>query len=61
VNDSISSLRVGLSKKLDKIIANSVDVTDIETAGIARLRTIIISLIDALNTSGLIRTNSNLE
>lgn len=55
VNDSISSLRVGLPKKQDKITVNSVDVTDIETADITKLRTIVRSLIDALNTSGLIR------
>lgn len=59
VNDSISSLRVGLSKKQGKITVNSVDVTDIETADITKLRTIVRSLIDALNTSGLIRTSSN--
>lgn len=61
VNDSISSLMVGLSKKQDKITVNSVDVTDIETADITRLRTIVIDLIDTLSTSGLIRQNSNLE
>lgn len=61
VNDSISSLKVGLSKKQDKITVNSVDVTDIETADITKLRTIVRSLIVALNTSGLIRTNSNIE
>lgn len=61
VNDSISSLRVGLSKKQDKITVNGVDVTDIETADITKLRTIVIDLIDALSTSGLIRTNLNLE
>lgn len=61
VNDSISSLRVGLSKKQDKITVNSVDVTDIKTADITKLRTIVIELIDALTTSGLIRQNSNLE
>lgn len=61
VNDSISSLRVGLHKKQDKITVNSVDITDIETADITKLRTIVRNLIDALNTSGLIRTNSNLE
>lgn len=61
VNDSISSLRVDLSKKQDKITVNGVDVTDIETADITKLRTIVINLIDALSTSGLIRTNSNLE
>lgn len=57
----VSSLRVGLSKKQDKITVNGVDVTDIETADIAKLRTIVINLIDALSTSGLIRKNSNLE
>lgn len=55
------SLSVGLSKKQDKITVNSVDVTDIETADITKLRTIVIDLIDALSTSGLIRENSNLE
>lgn len=55
VNDSTSSLRVDLSKKQDKIKVNSVDVTDIETADITKLRTIVRNLIDALNTSGLIR------
>lgn len=61
VNDSISSLSVGLSKKQDKITVNGVDVTDIETADITRLRTIVIELIDALDTSGLIRQYLNLE
>lgn len=61
VDDSISSLRVGLSKKQDKITVNGVDVTDIKTADITKLRTIVINLIDALRTSGLIRTYSNLE
>lgn len=60
VNDSISSLSVDLSKKQDKITVNGVDVTDIETADITRLRTIVIELIDALTTSGLIRQNLNL-
>lgn len=61
VNNSISSLSVGLSKKQNKITVNSVDVTDIETADITKLRTIVIELIDALTTSGIIRQNSNLE
>lgn len=61
VNDSVSSLRVGLSKKQDKITVNSVDITDIETADITKLRTIIRGLIDALSTSGLIVKTSNLE
>lgn len=57
VNDSISSLMVGLPKKQNKITVNSVDVTDIETADITRLRTIVIELIDALSTSGIISTS----
>ena len=61
VNDSISSLSVDQSKKQDKITVNDVDVTDIETADITKLRSIVIELIDALSTSGLIRENSNLE
>ena len=59
--DDVSSLRVGLSKKQDKITANGVDVTDIETADITKLRTIVIELIDALAESGLIRRYLNLE
>lgn len=31
------------------------------TADITKLRTIVINLIDALSTSGLIRQNSNIE
>ena len=61
VNDSISSLRIGLSKKQDKITVNSVDATDIETASIITLRIIVRNLIDALNASGLIRINLNIE
>lgn len=60
-NDSVSSLRVDLSKKQNKITVNNVDVTDIETADITRLRTIVRELIDALDTSGLIITNINVE
>lgn len=59
--DDVSSLRVDLSKKQGKITINSVDVTDIETADITKLRAIVINLIDALSTSGLIRQSSNLE
>lgn len=55
VNDSVSSLRVDLSKKQDKITVNKVDITDIDTADITKLRTIVINLINALSTSGLIR------
>lgn len=59
--DDASSFRVDLSKKQNKITVNSVDVTDIETADITKLRTIVRNLIDALSTSGLIKQTSNLE
>lgn len=57
----VSSLRVGLSKKQDKITANEVDITDIKTADIEKLRTIVIDLINALSASNLIRGISGLE
>ena len=50
-----------IDQSVKDAIDNSVDVTDIETADITKLRTIVINLIDALSTSGLIRQNSNLE
>lgn len=59
--DAVDSLRVGMSKKQNKITVNSVDITDIKTADITKLRTIVIGLIDALSTSGLIVKTSNLE
>ena len=59
--EDISSLRVGLSKKQDKITVNDVDVTDIETADITKLRTIVINLINALSASNLIRKADGLE
>lgn len=57
----VTANTTALENKQDKITVNSVDVTDIETADITKLRTIVRNLIDALNTSGLIRTNSNIE
>lgn len=57
----VSSLRVDLSKKQDKITVNEVDVTDIETADIAKLRTIVTNLINALSASNLIRKTVSLE
>lgn len=52
--EDISSLRVGLSKKQNKIIVNTVDIDDIETADVTKLRTIVTNLINALSSSGLI-------
>lgn len=59
--DDAYSLRVGLSGKQNKITVNEVDVTDIETADITKLRTIVTNLIDALSASGLIRETKTLE
>jgi hypothetical protein len=59
--ENVSSLRVGLSKKQDKITVNTVDITDIETADVTKLRTIVTNLINALGSSGLINTTISIE
>lgn len=59
--EDISSLRVGLSKKQNKITANEVDITDIKTADITKLRTIVTNLINALISSGLIKATYSVE
>lgn len=59
--DDANSLRVGLSEKQNKITVNEVDVTDIETADITKLRTIVTNLINALSASNLIRETQALE
>lgn len=59
--EDISSLRAGLSKKQNKITVNEVDVTDIETADITKLRTIVTNLINALSASDLIRKTETIE
>ena len=59
--DDVSSLRAGLSRKQDKITVNEVDTTDIETADITKLRTIVTNLINALSASDLIRKTKTLE
>lgn len=51
----------GLAAKQNKITVNDVDVTDIETADITKLRTIVNDLITALISSGLINATSSLE
>lgn len=58
---TVDSLRVGLSKKHDKITVNEVDITDIKTADITKLRTIVTNLINALKASGLIRETITIE
>lgn len=55
------SLSAGLSKKQNKITVNEVDITDIETADITKLRTIVTNLINALSASGLIIKTKALE
>lgn len=59
--EDISSLRVGLSKKQNKIIVNTVDIDDIETADVTKLRTIVTNLINALVSSGLINATDGVE
>lgn len=59
--EDVSSLRVSLSKKQDKITVNTVDITDIETADVTKLRTIVTNLINALSSSGLINTAYGVE
>lgn len=59
--DDVSSLRAGLSRKQNKITVNEVDITDIETADITKLRTIVTNLINALSESDLIRQVKTLE
>lgn len=60
-NGALSTFGQQIALKQDKITVNSVDVTDIETADIAKLRTIVKDLLEALSESGLIRRNINIE
>lgn len=59
--EDVSSLSAGLSKKQNKITVNTVDITDIETADVTKLRTIVTNLINALISSGLINATSGVE
>lgn len=59
--EDISSLRVGLSKKQNKITVNTVCIDDIETADVTKLRTIVTNLINALISSGLINATYGVE
>lgn len=61
VEQKVAANTTAITNKQDKIKVNSVDVTDIETDDIAKLRTIVKDLIDALGKSGLIIRNINLE
>lgn len=59
--DDVSSLSADLSRKQNKITVNEVDITDIETADITKLRTIVTNLINALSASDLIRETKTLK
>lgn len=59
--EQLQSVQSGLSAKQNKITVNEVDVTDIETADITKLRTIVINLINALSESNLIRQTQAIE
>lgn len=51
----------GLSAKQNKIPVNTIDITNIETADVTKLRTIVTNLINALISSGLINTTAGVE
>lgn len=59
--EQLQSVESGLSAKQNKITVNEVDVTDIETADITKLRTIVTNLINALSASNLIRETKTLK
>lgn len=59
--EQLQSVQSGLLAKQNKITVNEVDTTDIETADITKLRTIVINLINALNASDLIRETEAIE
>lgn len=60
-SDQIDSVKAGLGSKQNKITANSVDVTNLETADITQLRAIVKDLLTALDNSGLIISSSGVE
>lgn len=59
--EDISNLQVGLSKKQDKIKANSVDVQNLDRANIDQLIAIVKDLLIALDSSGLIIMEDGVE
>lgn len=61
LNKQVDTLLAALSKKQNIIKANEVDVTDIETADITKLRTIVTNLINALSESALINKMKTIE
>lgn len=61
LDTKIDEIITDLENKQDKITVNEVDTTDIETADITKLRTIVTNLINALSASDLIRETKTLE
>lgn len=61
MNSKLSQILGKISDKQDAITVNSVDVTDIETADVEKLRAIVTNLTNALSESGLIRLVKSAE
>lgn len=57
----VTANAAALENKQNKIPVNTIDVTDIETADVTKLRTIVNNLIEALISSGLINATTNIE
>lgn len=57
LEQKVTANTTAIEGKQDKITVSSVDITDIETADITKLRTIVSNLINALYTSSLIRVS----
>lgn len=56
LNQQVDTLNAALASKQNKITVNTIDVTDIETADVTKLRTIVTNLINALVSSDLIHS-----
>lgn len=61
LNQAFSGLSRKVSSKQDTITANIVDITNLETADITQLRTIVKDLLNALSRSGLIIESQGVE
>lgn len=61
LEQKITANTTAIEGKQDKITVNEVDVTDIETADITKLRTIVTNLINALSESALINKMKTIE
>ena len=59
--NQLDDIKVGLAKKQDKIKVNSVNVTNLDRANIDQLIAIVKNLLIALDSSGLIMTESGVE